>query len=47
MKSCQLKAGYNLQVETEGQYTLAYDIFFKPFYAKVVLSRVKEKRCFN
>ena len=34
MKSCQLKAGYNLQVETEGQYTLAYDIFSNPFMLK-------------
>jgi len=27
MQNCQLKAGYNVQVATEGQYALAYDIF--------------------
>src|SRR5699024_10813884 len=27
MRNAQLKAGYNLQVATEGQYALAYDIF--------------------
>src|SRR5690625_2259503 len=30
MKNGQLKAGYNLQVATEGQYALAYDIFPNP-----------------
>ncbi len=30
MKNGQLKAGYNLQIATEGQYTLAYDIFPNP-----------------
>src|SRR5690625_5665072 len=30
MKNGQLKAGYNVQVATEGQYTLAYDIFSNP-----------------
>src|SRR5699024_3098535 len=27
MRNGQLKAGYNLQVATEGQYPLAYDLF--------------------
>ena len=30
MKNGQLKAGYNVQVATEGQYTLAYDLFPNP-----------------
>jgi len=30
MKNGQLKAGYNLQVATEGQYVLAYDVFSNP-----------------
>lgn len=30
MKNGQLKAGYNVQVATEGQYTLAYDVFPNP-----------------
>src|SRR5690625_469833 len=30
MKNGQLKAGYNVQVATEGQYALAYDIFPNP-----------------
>ncbi len=30
MQNGQLKAGYNLQVATEGQYALAYDIFPNP-----------------
>ncbi|WP_096189639.1 IS1182 family transposase [Evansella halocellulosilytica] len=30
MKNGQLKTGYNLQIATEGQYTLAYDIFPNP-----------------
>lgn len=43
MRNGQLKAGYNLQIATEGQYTLAYDIFpnptdtrtFRPFLDRV------------
>lgn len=27
MKNCQLKPGYNVQIATEGQYALAYDIY--------------------
>ena len=30
MKNGQLKAGYNIQVATEGQYALAYDVFPNP-----------------
>ncbi len=30
MKNGQLKAGYNVQIATEGQYTLAYDLFPNP-----------------
>src|SRR5690625_4193702 len=30
MKNGQLKPGYNVQIATEGQYTLAYDIFPNP-----------------
>ena len=30
MKNGQLKAGYNVQIATEGQYTLAYDLFSNP-----------------
>ena len=30
MKNGQLKAGYNIQLATEGQYALAYDVFSNP-----------------
>lgn len=30
MKNGQLKAGYNVQIATEGQYVLAYDVFPNP-----------------
>uniref|UniRef100_UPI00366F805C IS1182 family transposase n=1 Tax=Nocardia halotolerans TaxID=1755878 RepID=UPI00366F805C len=30
MKNAQLKAGYNVQLATEGQYALAYDVFPNP-----------------
>ena len=30
MKYGQLKAEYNLQIETEGRYALAYDIYPNP-----------------
>ena len=30
MQNGQLKAGYNLQIATEGQYALAYDLFPNP-----------------
>ena len=43
MKNGQLKAGYNIQIATEGQYALAYDIFpnptdmrtFRPFLDRI------------
>ena len=30
MKNGQLKAGYNVQIATEGQYALAYSVFHNP-----------------
>src|SRR5699024_11341933 len=30
MRNGQLKAGYNVQLATEGQYALAYDVFPNP-----------------
>ncbi|SES38948.1 IS1182 family transposase, partial [Salisediminibacterium halotolerans] len=36
MRNGQLKAGYNLQIATEGQYTLAYDIFPNPTDTKTL-----------
>jgi transposase len=30
MNNGQLKAGYNVQIATEGQYALAYDVFWNP-----------------
>lgn len=30
MKNGQLKAGYNLQIATNNQFTLAYDVFPNP-----------------
>ncbi|KAA5683570.1 transposase, partial [Pseudomonas aeruginosa] len=30
MRNGQLKPGYNVQIATEGQYTLAYDVFPNP-----------------
>src|SRR5699024_12862259 len=30
MRNGQLKAAYNVQIATEGQYTLAYDVFPNP-----------------
>ncbi|MFD1736714.1 transposase, partial [Bacillus salitolerans] len=37
MKNGQLKAGYNLQVATEGQFTLAYGIFPNPTDTKTLI----------
>ena len=36
MKNGQLKAGYNIQVATQNQYTLAYDIFPNPTDTKTL-----------
>src|SRR5699024_12859930 len=30
MRNGQLKAAYNVQIATEGHYTLAYDVFHNP-----------------
>lgn len=37
MKNGQLKAGYNIQIGTEGQYTLAYSIFPNPTDTKTLI----------
>ncbi|PRO66743.1 IS1182 family transposase [Alkalicoccus urumqiensis] len=37
MRNGQLKAGYNLQIATEGQYTLAYDVFPNPTDTRTLL----------
>nr|WP_041124036.1 IS1182 family transposase [Jeotgalibacillus alimentarius] len=45
MKNGQLKAGYNVQIATEGQYTLAYDIFPNPTDTRTFipfLNQIKE-----
>jgi hypothetical protein len=36
MKNGQLKAGYNVQIATEGQYTLAYGVFANPTDTKTL-----------
>ena len=46
MKNGQLKAGYNVQVATEGQYALAYDIFPNPTDTRTLipfLDTIEEK----
>jgi len=45
MKNGQLKAGYNVQIATEGQYTLAFDIYANPTDTKTLipfLDRIEE-----
>jgi len=37
MQNGQLKEGYNVQVGTEGQYTLAYGVFPNPMDTKTLL----------
>jgi transposase len=37
MKNGQLKAGYNVQIATEGQYTLAYGVFANPTDTKTLI----------
>ena len=37
MKNGQLKAGYNVQIATENQYTLAYDIYHNPTDTKTLI----------
>ncbi len=46
MKNGQLKAGYNLQVASEGQFALAYDIFPNPTDTRTLipfLDRIEEQ----
>ncbi|MFD1607518.1 IS1182 family transposase [Oceanobacillus luteolus] len=46
MKNGQLKAGYNVQVATEGQYALAYDVFPNPTDTRTLipfLDHIEEK----
>ena len=37
MQNGQLKPGYNVQIATEGQYTLAYDVFSNPTDTKTLI----------
>lgn len=37
MQNGQLKPGYNVQIATEGQYTLAYDLFPNPTDTKTLI----------
>jgi len=46
MMNGQLKADYNLQIATEGQYALAYDLFPNPTDSRTLipfLNNIKEK----
>ncbi|MEK5379206.1 IS1182 family transposase [Niallia sp. FSL W8-0635] len=46
MKNGQLKAGYNVQIATEGQFTLAYGVFPNPTDTKTLipfLDRIEKK----
>ena len=46
MKNGQLKAGYNVQIATEGQYTLAYGVFANPTDTKTLtpfLDQIEEQ----
>ncbi|WP_240455800.1 IS1182 family transposase [Virgibacillus sp. Bac332] len=49
MKNGQLKAGYNVQIATEGQYTLAYDVFPNPTDTRTFIPFLKniEERYFK
>src|SRR5690606_27974489 len=42
MKNGQLKAGYNLQIATEGQYTLAYGIYSNPTDTRTLIPFLDE-----
>ena len=42
MKNGQLKAGYNIQVATEGQYALAYSIFSNPTDTRTLIPFLDE-----
>jgi len=49
MKNGQLKAGYNVQIATEGQYTLAFDVFSNPTDTRTLIPFLDniEKRYFK
>ncbi|MBR7797711.1 transposase, partial [Agaribacter marinus] len=49
MKNGQLKAGYNVQIATEGQYTLAYGVFPNPTDTRTFIPFLKniEERYFK
>ena len=38
MQNGQLKSGYNVQIATEGQYSLAYGVFANPTDAKIIIT---------
>ena len=42
MQNGQLKAGYNIQIATEGQYTLAYGVFSNPTDTKTLIPFLEE-----
>jgi transposase len=42
MKNGQLKAGYNVQIATEGQYTLAYSLFSNPTDTRTLIPFLDE-----
>ncbi|MBB5150344.1 hypothetical protein HNR36_002764, partial [Ureibacillus thermosphaericus] len=42
MKNGQLKAGYNVQIVTEGQYALAYSIFPNPTDTRTLIPFLNE-----
>jgi transposase len=49
MKNGQLKAGYNVQVATESQYVLAYDVFPNPTDTRTLIPFLNhiEEKCFE
>ncbi|MCM3457471.1 transposase, partial [Heyndrickxia oleronia] len=42
MQNGQLKAGYNVQIATEGQYTLAYSLFSNPTDTRTLIPFLDE-----
>ncbi|TSI08153.1 IS1182 family transposase [Lysinibacillus sp. BW-2-10] len=47
MKNGQLKAGYNVQIATEGQYTLAYSLFSNPTDTRTLIPFLDEiEQCY-
>jgi hypothetical protein len=42
MKNGQLKAGYNVQIATEGQYALAYGIYSNPTDSRTLIPFLDE-----